>query len=258
MMRINIPFKIYFKVSANCGSWYYSEIPFPWVNSRLRCHVHSQGCCRLQNGCQLHTHAADTVLTCGWTFISQQIWNEIFIAHAILGILIKIEYSSTGKWSMYIHISGRHTFCFGEMSSPTVIRCCTWQSGPHWRWLLSRCTCAFVPPASLWILCCDILARKTAVGLIFLNNCWVSFHHSLHLVMPGKPNTPIHLFSNFGARFLHQLLRFLTRSTWKPAFSHFGHIQGKTHVGLLKLYPTSGSCPSSWHVKHLQEISCCF
>jgi len=33
----------------------------------------------------MHYHAADSVLTCEWTIMSQQIRNTIFIAHAILG-----------------------------------------------------------------------------------------------------------------------------------------------------------------------------
>jgi len=202
MMHINIPLKIYFKVSANCRSWRCSKILFPSVNSRLHCHVHSKGCCRLQNGCQLHYHAADSVLTWGWTMISQQIWNKIFIAHAILGIWIKIEISSTVKRSIYIHILGWHTFFFGALSSLTVIRRRSRRSGPQWRWSCWRYTCAFAHPASLWILCCAILPRKTAVCLIFLNHCRVSSHRSVRLVMPGKHNTPLLLFSNFGTWFL--------------------------------------------------------
>jgi hypothetical protein len=37
-----------------------------------------------------------------------------------------------------------------------------------------------------------------------------------------------------------------------------GRIQGKTHVELFKLYPTSLSCHSNWHVENLQDISFCF
>jgi len=106
--------------------------------------------------------------------------------------------------------------------------------------------------------CCAISVRKTAVCLIFPNLCWVSLHRSLHLVMPGKHNTLHILFWNFGAWFVDYLLRFLNHGARKPFFSHFGHIQGKTHVGLFKLYPTSLSCHSSWHVENLEEISCCF
>jgi len=86
-------------------------------------------CCHLQNGYQPHYHAADSVLTSGLTFISQQIWNRIFIAHAILGRWVMIEQSSAGKRSMYIHISGWHAFCFGALSSLTVIRWHRWHAG---------------------------------------------------------------------------------------------------------------------------------
>jgi len=82
---------------------------------------------------------------------------------------------------MYIHISGWHTFCFGALGSPTVIRWGRWHSGPRWCRSWWRCTHAFASPLYLWILCCAILARKTAVRLIFLNHFRVSFYCSLHL-----------------------------------------------------------------------------
>jgi len=177
-----------------------NPIPFSQLSSSLSCSL--KRLLSSTNGCKLHYHAADSVLTCGWIFICQQIWNTIFIVHAILGIWIKIEQTSTGKWSMYIHISGWHTFCFGALRFLAVIRWRRWRSGPRWRRSWWRCTCAFAPPVSLWILCCAILARKAAVRLIFPNHCWVSFYRSLHLVMPGKHNTPLLLFSNFGTWFL--------------------------------------------------------
>jgi len=58
---------------------------FPSVNSRLPWQIPLKGCPRDQNCCQLHYHAANTVLTCEWTIKSQQIWRNIFIMHAILG-----------------------------------------------------------------------------------------------------------------------------------------------------------------------------
>jgi len=103
-----------------------------------------------------------------------------------------------------------------------------------------------------------ILARKTAIHLIFPNHGQVSVYRSVHLVMPGSHNTPLLLLSNLGSWFLDSLLRFCNCGVQKPCFSHFGHIQGKTHVGQSKLYPTSLSCHSSWHGENLQEISCCF
>jgi len=50
--------------------------------------------------------------------------------------------------------------------------------------------------------CGAILARNAAVRLIFANHCRVSFDRSLHIVVPGKLDTPLLLFSDFGARFL--------------------------------------------------------
>jgi len=46
-------------------------------------------------------HIADSVLTSGCSFISQQIWIRIFITLVILGICITIEELSTGKRSMH-------------------------------------------------------------------------------------------------------------------------------------------------------------
>ena len=148
---------------------------------------------------------------------------------------------------MYIHISGWHTFCFGASNSLTVITWHRWHSGPPWSRSWWRCTHAFARPASLWILCCAILARKAAVRVIFPNHCRVSFHGSLPLVMPGKHSTPLLLFSNFAVWILDQFLRFLNCGTRKPFFCHFGHFQGKTHVQCQqRVWVTrqrSGFCP---------------
>jgi len=43
-----------------------------------------------------------------------------------------------------------------------------------------------------------------------------------------------------------------------PSFGHFGHIQGKAHVGLFQLYPTSLPRPSCTHAENRQEIRCRF
>ena len=137
--------------------------------------------------------------TGGGTFISQQIWNKIFILHAILGIWIKIEKSSAGNRSMYIDISRWHTFCFGAVSSLTVIRWHRLCSRPRWCRSSRRFTWAFAPPVSLWMLCCAILARRTAIRLFFPNHRLVSFCRSCHLIMPRKHNT-LHLFSQTSAR----------------------------------------------------------
>ena len=162
--------------------------------------------------------------------------------------------SSIGKRTMYIHICGWRTFCFGARF---VIRWHRWQFGPRWRRFRWWCTLAFAPPACLWILCGVILAMKEAVGLIVTNHCRVSCDRSLHHVMPGKLDTPLLLFSDFDARCLDWLSLLLHSGAWKPFFGHFGHMQGKTHVWLFKLYLTWLSCHSSWHVENLQESSCC-
>ena len=56
-------------------------------------------------------------------------WNEIFIALVMLGICHKIDKLRVGKRSMYIHISGWHTFGFGTFSSLTVVMWRRWCSG---------------------------------------------------------------------------------------------------------------------------------
>jgi len=125
---------------------------------------------------------------------------------------------------MYIHLSGWHTFNFWTVSSLIVTRWNRWHSRRTWLrfecWLSEsvwwRCTCAFVPPACLQILYCAILARKEAVHVIFMKHSRVSYHRSLHIFIPRKTNSPVRLFSDFGARFVHQVLRFLYCGTWNP------------------------------------------
>jgi len=139
-----------------------------------------------------------------------------------------------------------------------------WQSGKRWhllwcclsalvRW---RCTCFFLFPACLRILCSAILARQAYICLVLTKYHRVSFYCSLYLLMPQKLDTPLFLFSDFGTRFLHQRLGFLYCSALKPAGRHFGHIQRQAHVGLFQLCTTSLPCHSSRHVENLQEISC--
>jgi hypothetical protein len=158
--------------------------------------------------------------------------------------------SRTGKLRIYLCIGGWHTFCFGAL---IIIRCHIWHSGPRWcpSWWMG--TCAFAPPACLSIVCSAILARMAAVCVIFANHHWVYFDCGLPFVIPGTLNTLHLLFSDFRVRFLEYLLRFLYCGLWKPSFGNFPHIQGMTHVRLFKLYPTSMSCHSSWHVETLQE-----
>jgi len=130
---------------------------------------------RLQNGCQLHYHTADSVLSSGCSFISQQIWIKIFIMLGIIGICIKIENLSAGKRTMYIQISGWHTIDFGCLSTLIVSGWHRWRSGLMWhqfRCQLSEslwwmCTRASVPPVCMGILCGAIVAREADIRSIF-------------------------------------------------------------------------------------------
>jgi len=236
-----------------------SKLSFHSINAHLHCQVRSIGCYRLQMGCQLHYHAADSVLTSGCFSISHRIWIKIFIMLAILGICIKIQKLSTGKRSMFIHISGWHICDFGWMSCLIVTGWNGWCFG--WMWcrfwcrlsesLWGRCTHAFASPTCVGILRYAILGRKAAVRLIFPNHSLVSFHPSLHMFMPRKLNSPLLLFSHFVPRYLDQELRFLYCGEHEPPFGHFGQIQSQVHVRWFELYPTSLPCHSCRHVDNL-------
>jgi len=117
---------------------------------------------------------------------------------------------------MYIHICGWHISCFGAL---LVIRWHRRRFGPRWHRSGWWCTPAFAPPAYLGMFRGATLARKAAGHLIFANPWRVSFDHSLHLVIPGELNTPLHLFSDFGARILNQLLSFLYSGAWQPSLA---------------------------------------
>jgi len=184
-------------------------------------------------------------------------WNIICTAHSILGIWVKIEKLRAGKRSIYIHTSEWHAICLGALSPLTVIRWRKWRSGPRWCRSWQRCTCAFAPSASLWILCCAILARKRAICWIFPNRCRGSFYCRIHHVMPGNHNKLLRLISNFCRWFLDYIFHFLNGGARRHFLGHCGHIQSKTHVGLFMLYPTSLAWHGSWHVENLQEVSCC-
>jgi len=202
------------------------------IHGRFQLQFHLIGCCRLQNRCYLHYHAADSVLTSECSFNSPQIWNNIFIVLTVLGRCIMIETLSARKRSMCIYISGRQIWPIGTLSTmiPTGWRrwCSRCRRHEFWCWLfafdLRRCRRCFEPPACPWILRCVILARKAAVSMIFIIHCRVSFYRSCHLSMPRIFNIPLLLFSDFCARFLDQLLGFLHRSARKPSFGHFCHI----------------------------------
>ena len=66
-----------------------------------------------------------------------------------------------------------------------------------------------------------------------------SSYCSLRLSMPGKLHSPHRLFPDFSARHLDQIMCFLSCGMWKSFFGQFGQIQGKAHVRLFQLYPTS-------------------
>ena len=85
----------------------------------------------------------------------------------------------------------------------------------------------------------------------------LSFYCSLHHFMPRKHNIPLLLFSQFGARYLNQILHSLYCGSPKPTYGHFCHIQRQAHIGLFQLYTTSLPCHSSRHVENLEDICCC-
>jgi len=206
------------------------------INTCHHCQLRPIGFSHMQNRCQLHQHAADSALTRGCSFISQEIWNKIFIALAILRKCIMIEQLEVGMWSPYIHISGWHTIHFGYFSSLIVTGWRWWHRWHDGRrecrfgW---RCTCAFAPHSCPWILCWATVSRNAAVREMIMNHSRVSFYRSLHLVMLWSHNTRLLLFSDFGARFHDEILPFLNRSAWNPSCGHVSHVHGKAHVGLF-------------------------
>jgi len=140
---------------------------------------------------------------------TQQIWNIICIALAILGICIMTEKLSVGMWRMYIHTPGWHTIYFITFISVSVTWCRRRHAG--WRWRSGRrcrrfwwgCTSSFAPPACLRILSFAILAFKAAIRMIFINHCRVSLCRSLHRLVPRNLNSSLLLFLDFGAKFLN-------------------------------------------------------
>ena len=155
-----------------------------------------------------------------------------------LAYAVRLKTLSAGKKTIYIHISGWHTFNFGCERSLIGTRWHRWHSiwmwHRFWCWLSEllwwRCTHAFAPPAGLNSLYCEILARKAAIRLMVPRHTRVSFHRSFHICVPQKLN-PLHpLFSDFSPTFLDQVLRFLYSRVRKPSYGHFGHIQCKAHT----------------------------
>jgi len=214
----------------------------------------------------MHYHATDSVLTSGCSFISQHIRNEMYIAITGLGTCTTISNLSVGKWGKYIHISGWLTFIMRTLSSLIVTCWHRWHSGWRWRpfWsrlsvcVLWRCTHSLAPPACLPIHSSACLARKEAVHLILTRHSRVSFYRGRHISMPRKFSAPHSPISDFSVRILDQALHFLHSGTQKPSAGHFGHIQGKAHVGLFHQHTTFLPCHCSRHVENLQEVSCWF
>ena len=139
---------------------------------------------------------------------TQQVWNIIFIALAILEECIMIEQLSVWKWRMHIHTPGWHTFNFINFVPLSVPWWRRWSSGRRWppgqTWgqIWWRCGSSFAPPACLQILCCIIWAWKAAGSMMFIYHCQASFHCRYHLLMPRKHNSSLLLFWDFSARFL--------------------------------------------------------
>jgi len=106
---------------------------------------------------------------------------------------------------MYIHTPAWHTFYYITFISVSVTLYPRRRSGRRWlsrRKCLQfswRCTDSFASPACLRILCCAILAWKTAIHVIFINHCWGSFYRSLHFPCPGN-STPCFFSSRTSAQ----------------------------------------------------------
>jgi len=122
-----------------------------------------------------------------------------------------------GMRSMYLHISGLHTFGLGTFYTHIITGWCRCLSG--WKWsqfwcrlselVTTRCTPSFAPPECLRIRCSAILGRKAAVHLIFTNPRRLIFYPSMHCSLPRKRNCPLPLCSLFAARFLEYILSLL-------------------------------------------------
>jgi len=76
------------------------------INADHHCQVGWIACSNLQNRCQPHYHAVDSVQIIGCLFISLQILYKILIVLAMVGRYIKIEKVSVGKWCIYTYPSG--------------------------------------------------------------------------------------------------------------------------------------------------------
>ena len=125
---------------------------------------------------------------------------------AILGRSIASKKFSAGTSSIWILISGRRIDDFGRLISGTVTSWGEWHLGQRWHRLSAyvgwRCACSFASPLCLRDLWCAIVARNASGRLVSTKHSRVSFYPSLRLFMPRKLNTPLHLLSRLGMRFL--------------------------------------------------------
>jgi len=160
---------------------------------------------------------------------------------------IKSEQLNIGKRSVWMNISRLQIIRFRTLSSIIATGWCGWRSGYRWHQLwcqLSvllgwRCTRSLATPACLRICCGAILARKGSIHVVWMRQGRVFYYRSLFLSMSRILNMPHCLFPDISARFLDQVLCFLSWSAQKPSFGHFGHIEYQVHGRLFQLYPTS-------------------
>jgi hypothetical protein len=161
------------------------KIPCLSINARPQLQDRSISSSSLYNGCWLHYHTTDSVLTSGYFFNSQCIWIKIFIVLVILGRCRNIEIFSTSKSCIEIQISGWQIDDLGTLTSANVTgyggwcRLCSWLSAS----LGWRCTCAFASPACMRILGGANVAWKVFEGVVLPKHSRVSFYCSLHLFM---------------------------------------------------------------------------
>ena len=128
---------------------------------------------------------------------------------------------------MWICISGQQMDNLDMLSYCIFTSWGRWCSGQMWRrfwtWLsvsvIWRCACSLVFPSCLQRLCNAMLGKKASGHLICTKHSQVSFNCSLHLFMPTTLNTLLCLFSDLGARFLHQELCFLIDAREKPSLA---------------------------------------
>ena len=223
------------------------------INARHHLQVRSIGCSGPQNGCKLHYHASDRVLTSGCSFISWHIWINNCLMLALLGRRIKSKTFCTGKRCMWIRIFGRQFDDLGTLSSSNFTSWDVWHFVGRWLRLWSllsgsvrwKCTCSVASPSCLRIHCSAVLPLKTTGCVVLMKRSQMSSYPSHHLFMPKKLNTPLLPLPDLGATFLDQKLHFFHCGTLKHSIGCFPHIQGQAHVGLFQLNLVSTTGPNS-------------